>query len=43
MLNILMGLYSVNDGSLSYKSEQLSHVIQEDYVNEINTIKTKIK
>ncbi|UXV32817.1 thiol reductant ABC exporter subunit CydC [Mammaliicoccus sciuri] len=38
MLNILMGLYSVNDGSLSYKSEQLSHVIQEDYVNEINTM-----
>lgn len=38
MLNILMGLYSVNDGSLSYKSEQLSHMIQEDYVNEINTM-----
>ncbi len=38
MLNILMGLYSVNDGSLSNKSEQLSHVIQEDYVNEINTM-----
>ncbi|MCD8777271.1 thiol reductant ABC exporter subunit CydC [Mammaliicoccus sciuri] len=38
MLNILMGLYSVNDGSLSYKSEQLSHMIQEDYVNGINTM-----
>lgn len=38
MLNILMGLYSVNDGTLSYKKEQLSHVIQEDYVNEINTM-----
>lgn len=38
MLNILMGLYSVNDGTLSYKNEQLSHVIQEDYVNEINTM-----
>ncbi|MBN4911954.1 thiol reductant ABC exporter subunit CydC [Staphylococcus sp. EG-SA-13] len=38
MLNILMGLYSVNDGILSYKNEQLSHVIQEDYVNEINTM-----
>lgn len=38
MLNILMGLYSVNDGTLSYKNEQLSHVIQEDYVNDINTM-----
>ncbi|WP_239762200.1 MULTISPECIES: thiol reductant ABC exporter subunit CydC [unclassified Mammaliicoccus] len=38
MLNILMGLYSVNEGTLSYKNEQLSHVIQEDYVNEINTM-----
>ncbi len=38
MLNILMGLYSVNDGTLSYKNEQLSHVVQEDYVNEINTM-----
>lgn len=38
MLNILMGLYSVNDDTLSYKKEQLSHVIQEDYVNEINTM-----
>ncbi|MFP4879724.1 thiol reductant ABC exporter subunit CydC [Mammaliicoccus sciuri] len=38
MLNILMGLYSVNDSTLSYKNEQLSHVIQEDYVNEINTM-----
>lgn len=38
MLNILMGLYSVNDGTLSYKNEQLSHVVQEGYVNEINTM-----
>lgn len=38
MLNLLMGLYSANEGTLSYKNEQLSHVVQEDYVDEINTM-----
>lgn len=38
LLNLLMGLYSANQGALSYNGELLSRINKETYVDEINTM-----
>ncbi|WP_017001177.1 thiol reductant ABC exporter subunit CydC [Mammaliicoccus lentus] len=38
LLSLLMGLYSSNEGLLTYKGKALSHVEHEKYVDEINTM-----
>ncbi|WP_210617634.1 thiol reductant ABC exporter subunit CydC [Mammaliicoccus lentus] len=38
LLSLLMGLYSSNEGLLTYKGKALSHVEHKKYVDEINTM-----
>lgn len=38
LLSLLMGLYSSNEGLLTYKGKALFHVEHEKYVDEINTM-----
>lgn len=38
LLNLLMGLYSANQGTLSYNGALLSRINKEEYVDEINTM-----